>query len=172
MTPAQAINPRLTSMQEVLLMSALARFASLLLGALNCGLSFAHLVEMAPKRAMNARDWLTTQQAYRDFGRVARFTLPGQLLATLATLALGRRDRVNALLTGISAACTAATVVIWALFNEPVNREIVRWNPAALPEDWAARRDQWEFAHAVSALLHIIGLSALIVSALRVRRQP
>jgi hypothetical protein len=150
-------------------MSALARFASLLLGALNCGLSFAHLVEMVPKRAMNGRDWLTTQQAYRDFGRVARITMPGQLLATLATLALDRDDRANALLTGIDAACTTATVVIWAQFNEPVNREIVRWDPTALPDDWAARRDQWEFAHAASALLHIIGLSALIVNALRAR---
>jgi hypothetical protein len=153
-------------------MSALARFASLLLGALNCGLSFAHLVEMAPKRAMNGHDWLTTQQAYRDFGRVARITVPGQLLATLATLALDRGDRANALLTGIGAACTTATVVIWARFNEPVNREVVRWDPAALPEDWATRRDQWEFAHAASARLHIIGLSALILSALRARGQP
>ena len=84
MTSARAILPRSTSMQEILLMYAFACFSSLLLGALNCGLSFAHLVEMAPKRAMNGRDWLTTQQAYRDFGRVARFTVPGQLLATLA----------------------------------------------------------------------------------------
>ena len=134
MTPAQAILPRSASVQEVLLMFALARFASLLLGALNCGLSFAHLVEMAPKRAMNGRDWLTTQQAYRDFGRVARFTVPGQLLATLATLALTHRDHTNTLLTGLGAACTAATLVIWARFNEPVNREVVHWDPAALPE--------------------------------------
>ena len=110
-------------------MSALARFASLLLGALNCGLSFAHLVEMVPKRAMNGRDWLTTQQAYRDFGRVARITMPGQLLATLATLALDRDDRANALLTGIDAACTTATVVIWAQFNEPVTARLCAGTP-------------------------------------------
>ncbi len=96
----------------------------------------------------------------------------GQLLATLAKLALTPRDRATALLTGLGAACTASTVVIWARFNEPVNREVVRWDPAALPEDWAAQRDQWEFAHAASALLHTVGLSALLVSVLRTRGRP
>ena len=82
------------------------------------------------------------------------------------------RDRTNTLLTGLGAACTTATVVIWARFNEPVNREVVHWDPAALPADWATRRDQWEFAHAASALLHLLGLSALLVSALRGLGRP
>jgi AcrR family transcriptional regulator len=143
------------------------RLASLLLGAVNLGLAAAHLVELRPKRAMSGREWLTTQQAYRDFGKVAAVALPGALGSTLATAVLAQARPATALLTVAGAACSAATIGIWARFNEPVNREIATWNTAALPDDWRERRDQWEFAHATSAGLHAISLSALLVAALR-----
>jgi hypothetical protein len=143
------------------------RFVSLLLGALNLGLAWAHLVEMGPKRAMRGAEWLTTQRIYRDYGKVARITVPTALLSTLTTLALVRRHRAIALLTAAGAACTAATVAIWAGCNEPVNRELVEWQADALPADWERRRDQWEFAHAASAGLHAASQVALLVAALR-----
>jgi hypothetical protein len=143
-----------------------ARFVGLLLGAANFGLSFAHAVEMAPKRRMTGPEWLTTQQSYRDFGKVGRVTLPAALASTLATARLVRSRPAVAALTLFDAVCAAATVAIWAIFNEPVNREIVDWRPDALPSDWAGRRDQWEFAHAASAAVHFGGLSALVAAAL------
>jgi hypothetical protein len=149
------------------MMLKLARFASALLGALNLGLAWAHLIEMRPKRAMSGPDWVTTRQAYRDFGKVARVTMPGALVSTLITLALVRKQRLTALLTALGAVCTAATVAIWARFNEPVNREIVTWQADALPADWQQRRRQWELAHAASAGLHAAGVMALLVAALR-----
>jgi hypothetical protein len=144
-----------------------ARFVGLLLGALNLGLAWAHLVEMGPKRAMSGPEWLTTQQAYRDFGKVAGLTVPASLLSTLTTLALVRGHPTTARLTVLGATCTAATVALWARFNEPVNREIVTWWADALPADWQQRRDQWEFAHAASAVLHGVSMAALLVAALR-----
>lgn len=148
-------------------MLKLVRFAGLLLGALNLGLAFAHVVEMLPKRAMSGPDWLTTQQAYRDFGKVAGMTMPAALLATLTTLVLVRERRTVALLTGVGAACTVLPVALWARFNEPVNREVVTWRADALPSNWAARRDQWEYAHMVSAGFHALGLGALIAATLQ-----
>jgi len=147
-------------------MLAMLRFVSLMLGALNLGLAFAHVVEMAPKRAMSGPDWLTTQQAYRDFGRVAAVTFPTLLLAELATLGLVRERRPIALLTGLAAGATATTVAIWARFNQPVNREIGTWRADALPPNWAKRRDQWEYAHAASAACHAVSLAALTAAAL------
>ena len=52
------------------------RFVSLLLGALNLGLAWAHLVEMGPKRAMRGAEWLATQLIYHDYGKVAGITVP------------------------------------------------------------------------------------------------
>ena len=137
------------------------------MGALNLGLAWAHLVEMGPRRVMNGPEWLTTQQAHRDFGRVAGITAPGTFLATLTRVALIRGHPTTARLTSLGAACTAATVAIWARFNEPVNREIAAWRADALPAGWRQRRDQWEFAHAASAILHGASLATLVVAALR-----
>jgi len=148
-------------------MLTVTRFVSLALGALNLGLAWAHLVEMGPKRAMSGPEWLATQRIYRDFGKVAGITVPTALLSTLTTLALVRRRRPATLLTALGGLCTAATVAIWAWFNEPVNRELVEWQADALPADWERRRDQWEFAHAASAALHTVSLAALLVAALR-----
>jgi hypothetical protein len=147
-------------------MLAILRFVSLLLGALNLGLAFAHVVEMRPKRAMSGPEWLTTQQAYRDFGRAAGVTFPALLLSTLATLVLVRERRPIALLTALGAGATATTVAIWARFNQPVNREISSWRADALPPNWAERRDQWEYAHAVSAACHAVSLATLTAAAL------
>jgi hypothetical protein len=58
-------------------------------------------------------------------------------------------------------------VAIWARCNEPVNREVVTWRTDALPDDWQQRRDQWEFAHAASAILHGVSVAALLAAVLR-----
>jgi hypothetical protein len=34
------------------------------------------------------------------------------------------------------------------------------------PPDWKQRRDQWEFAHAASAVVHALGLGSLIAATL------
>ena len=148
-----------------MLLNAL-RFSSLMFGALNLGLASAHLVEMEPKRAMSGADWLTTQQTYRQFGKVASVTMPGALFSMAALSYLARKRRGPAVLAGVGAACTAATVAIWATRNEPVNREVVTWDPDALPADWEKRRDQWEFAHAASAGLHAFGFGAVAAATL------
>jgi hypothetical protein len=139
-----------------------ARFVSLMLGALNLGLAWAHLIEMRPKRTLSGPQWLMTQQIYRDFGKVSRITFPGALLSELLLLVLTRGNRQVTRLTAVSVSCTATTIAIWALCNEPVNREIATWQVDALPVNWSARRDQWEFAHAASAVLHAIGLAAFL----------
>jgi len=66
----------------------------------------------------------------------------------------------------VGAACSVTPVAIWARCNEPVNREVATWRADALPSDWAARRDQWEYAHLVSAGFHALGLGALIAATL------
>jgi hypothetical protein len=157
--------------KEVTVIVTSTRFVSLLLGALNLGLAWAHLIEMGPKRAMSGAGWLATQQIYRDFGKVSRITFPGTLLSELLLLLLTRGSRQVDRLTAASVSCTAATIAIWARFNEPVNREIVTWRENTLPANWRERRDQWEFAHAASAVLHAISLVALLSAVLSDRKR-
>ncbi|MFN8593670.1 MAG: hypothetical protein U0031_19590 [Thermomicrobiales bacterium] len=147
----------------------LARFISLLLGALSLALAWAHLVEMRPKRSLPGAEWLTTLQTCRDLGKVASIAFPAALLSTLTTLGFVHTRRMTAVLTAIGAACTAATVAIWARCKEPVNRESHTWQADDLPANWRQRRDQWEFAHDTSAALHAAGFTALLAATLRDR---
>jgi hypothetical protein len=142
-----------------------ARFAALVLASVNFGLAAAHLVEMGPKRRLSGPDWLTVQNIYTDFGKVARFTMPSAFLSELLAAVLARR-RSSAVLTGAAALGTVGTVAIWRFLNEPVNREVLAWRPDSLPPDWKQRRDQWEFAHAASAVVHALGLGSLIAATL------
>lgn len=132
------------------------------IGALNLGMALAHLIEMAPKRALSGRDWLTTQHAYRDFGKVASVAIPLSIALSLFRAVRSRRMTGAARLFIVHAVCSLATVGIWANANEPVNREIVHWDPEHLPSDWRERRDQWEFGHALTAMLHLVGFAALL----------
>jgi hypothetical protein len=45
-----------------------------------------------------------------------------------------------------------------------VNVEMAGCTPQQFASDWAARPAQWEYAHAVRAVLLILGLSALLLS--------
>jgi hypothetical protein len=61
------------------------RFASLMFEALNLAPAYAHLLEMTPKRRMSGEDWLTTQEAYVEIGKVAPVTFSVALISTLTT---------------------------------------------------------------------------------------
>ena len=56
--------------------------------------------------------------------------------------------------------------VSWIMFVAPMNAEFAKWLTNPVPADWTRYRDQWEYAHAVNALIKIIGLSLLVISVL------
>src|SRR5215212_1453656 len=124
---------RRRDVEEVLVMLRPVRFASLVFDALNLGPAYTHVLEMAPKRRMSGEEWLTTQRAYAEFGKVSSVTFPAALVSTLATLACVRKRPRSAVLTAIGAAGLASTIAIWARFNEPVNKEVAGWAKDGLP---------------------------------------
>lgn len=144
------------------MIASAARFASIMLESFNLGMSLAHVLEMGPKRELGGPEYAVAQRLYRRFGRAASVTMPGAVSATLLSGALSRdRWKTHA----AAAACMAATVAVWWLRNEPVNREVADWKPDQLPDDWEQRRDQWEYAHATSAALHAVALGLIVADA-------
>lgn len=142
------------------------RYVLPVVAALNLGASYAHVLELRPKRNMSGEDWLTTQQAYTDFGPVASVLLPAAIILGLIAAARTRHSRRTAAGYAVFVACSLVTVAIWAIFNEPVNNEIADWDPDNLPSNWENRRDTWEFAHATSAGLHLVGFISLLTAVL------
>jgi len=134
-------------------------FASILLVALSLMPAGAHLLALPNKIDMNAADYLASQQAYRGWAYVGVFVV----LALVATAALAwtARESSAAFVPALVAlACLAATQVVFWTLNFPANRVTHNWG--TLPENWEALRLRWETGHAVSALLTLVALVALL----------
>jgi len=53
-------------------------------------------------------------------------------------------------------------LIVFFVFNAPVNGAVSGWTSATLPGDWSGYRLRWEIGHAISALLAIVALCATI----------
>jgi hypothetical protein len=59
-----------------------------------------------------------------------------------------------------------ATHGIFWLWVAPVNATMVLLTPDTLPADWMALRAQWEYSHAVRAVVQMFALGFLVYSIL------
>ena len=66
---------------DVTMRSRLLPLSTLMVTALNTGLTFAHLLEMPAKRRFDASSYLRTQQIYRTFGPLGGLMEPGAVAA-------------------------------------------------------------------------------------------
>ena len=155
-----------THTAEATMRSRLLPLGTLMVTALNSGLTFAHLLELPGKRRLDATGYLQTQQIYRTFGPLGGLMEPG---AVAAAAMLAYADRKNtssfapALLgTGLLASALAA----WLALVAPVNARFGGWTRDDISSDWQRSRDRWEFAHAARAVLQVAGLGALTYAAL------
>ena len=57
-------------------------------------------------------------------------------------------------------------IAIWFVPVSPTNAEINEWTTTSVPANWTLWRNRWERAHAVRAVLFLVGFSTLILSAL------
>jgi hypothetical protein len=136
------------------------RFASLLLNALASGVVFSHVLERPGKLALSPATYLQVQQTlFKTYG-VAVGAL--ETLALLATAAWWAIDRAP--LVGLAALADAAMIGVWALWINPINQQVNRWQPDTLPVDWARLRDRWEMLHTIRAVLSLTALGALLLA--------
>jgi hypothetical protein len=63
-----------------------------------------------------------------------------------------------------AALCLAATQVIFWMFTYPINVATDNWT--VLPEAFEAARRQWEYSHAVNAVLTFVAFVSVILSVL------
>ena len=144
-----------------------ALFVALLLTGLSAGVAFAHLLELPNKMVLSAQDYLLVQQhLYEGFGRVVGSIEQGAFLAAITVAVLVRKRLVPFLLTSLAVVCCVAALILWQIYNGPVNQAVDSWTVATMPSNWMTYRDRWEYAHATRAVLYTIGLGALSLSAL------
>lgn len=126
----------------------------------------AHLMELPAKMRYEPSLWVRLHRTlYPNFGRTAG---PAEAAAVISTNVLAwwtRRERPEAFRsTAAAAACLAAAHAIFWGVVQPVNVEVMRWPPDAIPHAWENRRNRWEYGHAIRAGLVTAALGALVTS--------
>lgn len=125
----------------------------------------AHVLELPNKLSLDGPSWLLVQQQlYRGWGGVFGPVEIVAVVAGLALCALLRDNRPAMRVTLAAVAIYVAMIVVFFVFNAPVNAAFNSWTAASLPADWPRYRVQWELGHALAALLSAVAL-VLVVQA-------
>jgi hypothetical protein len=141
-----------------------AGFFSLLFAALALAPALAHLLELPNKLGLSRDDYLIVQQIYRGWALLGIVVL-GALLSTLILTILVRNRPNEFRLSLVAFLCIMGTQVMFWTFTFPANQQTSNWT--VLPENWETLRMQWEYSHAASAALNLIGFIALAFSVSR-----
>jgi hypothetical protein len=143
--------------------STAVRFLAIFLVALTLAPTGAHLLELPHKIGMPADSYRIVQTIYRGWA-FAGIVLIAAVLATLWLTVVQKAAQTGFAPALIAFLCMAAMLVIFFVFTFPVNQATANWT--VLPGNWEALRSRWEYSHAVSGLLNIVALVAVILSSL------
>ncbi len=136
----------------------LLQFCAIMLTALALVPAGAHLFELPNKIGLDQNAYFTVQGVYRGWALFG-IALIGALVANgvlALLLALRRHPYVLPLAAFL---LMAATLAIFFTWTYPANQATSNWTlPAA---NWVELRSQWEYAHAVNAVLTFIALCCL-----------
>lgn len=144
------------------------RFATLLSSAVSLTAALAHLLEM-PSKMRYERDLYVRlhRTLYPNFGRYAGVA---EILSLILSAGLAWSSRSPAATT--AAGCLAAShAIFWALVH-PANTTMMNWPMSEIPPEWRQWRDQWEYSHAVRAVLQLAAMGALVSDAERYCPEP
>jgi hypothetical protein len=145
------------------------RFITIMLTSLSLSLSMTHLLELLPRMQFNQQLWVRVtviENIYRLFGTVGAVFEVSSILTALVLLFLVRKFGLTFYWTLGGTLLLILAFVSWIIFIAPINMEFAKWLTNPVPVDWMQYRNQWEYAHAVNALIKITGLSLLVISIL------
>ncbi len=142
-------------------------FVALMATALAMGAALAHLLELPNKIGLERDAYLVVQQIYRGWNLLA-LLLVVELVSMIVLAWQSRRQ--GPLFSYVVAAivCLLAAQAVFWTFTYPANVATSSWT--VLPADWESLRRQWEYSHAVGAVLQTVAMAALVLAALARRR--
>ena len=145
------------------------RFITLMLASFSLSLSMTHLLELPQRMQFDQQLWVKVtvfENVYKLFGSVGSVFEITAILTAIVLAFLVRRRSSTFYWTSGGAILLVLAFVSWIMFVAPMNAEFAKWLTNPVPADWTRYQDQWEYAHAVNALIKIIGLSLLVISVL------
>lgn len=144
------------------------RLAALIFVALALVPAGAHLASLLNKIDRAPEAYMVMQQAYNGWALFG-IIIFGALLTTALHTILVRRQRGPFWLSLGSFLLIVATQVIFWTFTYPANAVTSNWT--VMPENFEGWRRQWEYSHAINAVLTFVAFVLLVLSVLETRRQ-
>jgi len=140
-----------------------------MLASFSLSLSMTHLLELPQRMQFDQQLWVrvtVVENVYKLFGSVGAVFEVTAILTAIVLAFLVRKHGSTFYWTLGGAILLVLAFVSWIMFVLPMNAEFAQWGTNPIPADWTRYRDQWEYAHAVNALIKIVGLSLLVISVL------
>ena len=128
----------------------------------------AHFFELANKMSLSTAEYMTTQKIYAGWAFFG-VAIIAAIIFTLTHTLMVRADRTAFLLSLTALACLGATQVIFWTFTYPMNAVTNNWT--VTPQHFEAARRQWEYSHAVNAVLTFVALVTITLSTLLYKRE-
>jgi len=128
----------------------------------------AHLFALPNKIGLAEEAYFIAQGTYRGWALLG-IVLIGALLADAALAFVARQQPIPFRLAITGLVLIAATLAIFLGWIYPANQSTENWT--AVPGNWEQLRSQWEYGHAVNAILTFAGLCAVTGSVLFTRDQ-
>lgn len=122
----------------------------------------AHVFEMFSKFQLDGPLWLAVQQnLYRGWGPF--IGAPTEIGGLVVNGLLFLRQPAGARRPwGVAACSYLGMIIVFFVFNSPVNAAVSAWTTATLPSDWKNYRLQWELGHGIAAILALVALLSVI----------
>jgi hypothetical protein len=111
---------------------------------------------------------MTTQKIYAGWSFFG-VAIIAAIVFTLTHTLMVRAERTAFLLSLTALLCIVATQAIFWTFTYPMNVASKNWT--ITPQDFEVARRQWEYSHAVNAVLTFIALVTITLSALAYKRR-
>jgi uncharacterized membrane protein HdeD (DUF308 family) len=138
-----------------------AQFLAIVFTALALVPPGAHLLELPNKIGLAREAYFIVQSIYRGWALFG-IVLIATLIADLALAIIARRQRAPFWPALSGFLLMAGTLVVFFTWTYPANQATSDWTVA--PADWQELRRQWEYAHALAAVLTFAALCAVTLS--------
>ena len=144
-----------------------AQFFALIFTALALAPVVAHLAALPNKIGMNEANYFVAQRIYDGWAWFG-VALIGAVITNAASAITARAQLWPIVLAALAAVLMLATLVIFFAFTYPANQATANWTTAV--NDWRSLRAQWEWSHAVNAVITFAAFCSLSLSILLSRR--
>jgi hypothetical protein len=128
----------------------------------------AHFFELPNKLPLSTAEYMTTQKIYAGWSFFG-VAIIAAIVFTLTHTLMVRAERTAFVLSLTALLCLGATQVIFWTFTYPMNVATNNWT--ITPQDFEAVRRQWEYSHAINAVLTFVALVTITLSALTYKRE-